>query len=122
MGARHPLPAEGHTEFAARTDSIAHERASRIIPSRRILCLTHVTRIFQKSVFTKAAPSSPGDTRPGLFCCAPRGHIAHESTSTFGCGMWPRAEFHCLRIVIYNEFCNSSVLPARALFSARAKR
>jgi len=98
-------------------------RAAQKFKLRHYFLLTRVTRIFQKSVFTKAAPSSPGKTPlPGFFVARRERHIAHGSTATFECGTWPRAEFHCFRIVIYNEFCKSDVLPARILFSAHAKR
>src|SRR5512132_11409 len=35
-----------------------------------ILCLTRVTRIFQKSVFTETTPGRPGGRPRRVFCCA----------------------------------------------------
>src|SRR5215469_3627903 len=37
---------------------------------RRIFRLTRVTRIFQKSIFTRTAPRRPGGTPRRAFCCA----------------------------------------------------
>src|SRR2546428_12521227 len=35
-----------------------------------IILLTRVTRIFQKSVFTKSTPAARAGDRAGFFCCA----------------------------------------------------
>src|SRR6516164_10918461 len=92
------------------------------MPARRIIRpathfrLTRVTRIFQKSVFTKAAPSSPGEThRCGLFCCPAATTVALESSATFECGNRSPAVISLFWIVPNNEFCNLNVLAAAAL-------
>src|SRR5262249_36150830 len=48
---------------------------------------------------------------PGLFCCPDATTIAHGSDAIFRCGSRSSAQFHCFRIVIYNEFYNLNVLP-----------
>src|SRR5262245_23345519 len=94
-----------------------------IIPPRRTFPVdTRNENLPEKGTHQSCANRPGQDAVPGFFVARRERHIAHGSTATFECGTWPRAEFHCLRIVIYNEFCNSDVLPARILFSAHAKR
>src|SRR5262249_17775175 len=71
--------------------------ARRIIRSATHFQLTRVTRIFQKSVFPKAAPSSPGEMPlPGFFCCAPRAPPHACPRATFACGSRPRVQLPLL--------------------------
>src|SRR5262249_40274899 len=91
------------------------------MPARRIIRpathfqLTRVTRIFQKSAFTKVAPTSPGETPLRAFCCPAATTVALESSATFECRNRSPAVISLFWIVPNNEFCNLNVLAATGL-------
>src|SRR5262252_9313023 len=63
--------------------------------------LTRVTRIFQKSVFTKPAPAGTGGTWLPTSLLPARGRRrAGVPNATFRCRQRSSAQFHCFRIVI----------------------
>src|SRR5262252_5616041 len=63
--------------------------------------LTRVTRIFQKSVFTKTAPAGTGGTWLPTSLLPARGRRrAGVPNATFRCRQRSSAQFHCFRIVI----------------------
>jgi hypothetical protein len=86
--------------------------------------LTRVTRIFQKSVFSKAAPSSPGETRRAFLLLGPgvqhpERECNRQVQQKSGC---------CFGLFLTMNFATAACagLPftggTRGLFSARAKR
>src|SRR5262249_40383 len=91
-----------------------------------------VTRIFQKSVFTKGAPTGPGGTPLRAFCCAHAGalavarrshHVGRERfarppavrvSPTSASAKRVPGRLRCFGIVLYNEWRNLNVFGAGA--------
>src|SRR5215469_2707667 len=99
------------------------------MPARRIIRpathfqLTRVTRIFQKSAFTKVAPTSPGDTPlPGFFVARPPppSHSSQAQPSSVGIAH-PRL-FHVLAAAALAPGASCFLPPRRDELVATTKR
>src|SRR5215468_11226499 len=91
-------------------------RAAQKFKLRHYFLLTRVTRIFQKSVFTKAAPSSPGKTPlPGFFVAHRERRRMRVRAQPSRAGAGRGRSLPCFGVALCNGFYNLNVLAAAAL-------
>src|SRR5262249_8626078 len=87
-----------------------------------IICLTRVTRIFQKNVFTKATPAARAGCRAGLLVAPDAARLRRDlggrpprrARPTRGRGERAPAPFSWFRLVFYNQQRDPTARGAKA--------
>src|SRR5215470_9770588 len=96
--------------------TLARLRQSQITPPRHTFSVDSRNENLPEERSHQSCANEPGRyAAPGFFVAQPRAPSHSGRTQSWDVGTDRGLTFHCFRIVIYNEFCNSNVLPARCL-------